>query len=1194
MQKCIDYLHRKSFNTYGVVLLTLFGFFAVVVISISGSLALDTSFHCYDKTISKTKDASLIKNINIKCSLAYQEKFLFTLPMYAMFILNFGIVFALSIIYSYLVKHRVEKFYYPTKNDGDENDEMLPSRNLGQNPRGSRECRFPTFSIYVVHLLVARIIPLLVFAIWIFYQAHFPTNFPCPLGPEMQGKGTSNLTFIDCINPIGGKSKTLVYIVATVDVCLVTLSFLELGYIAWLAFNDRDFMTDEEFCTVYLLRTRNRSRKSVNQVRDGINPDDADVFQVEDDFGGPEISMRPLEDIFVNVVIQEGREHTNAYPREFKRHEIYQCHLKTSRTVTKLTSTADIFKPTKDGEAYPRTILVIGRPGIGKSMLTKKLLHQWKRQEDEFWRGKIVILLQFRAFYEKNNVTLREMLSYGEGLSPHDFNAVYEQTLLNPTKIVLIFDGFDELSVDDELLGAKIKAINDLDEKMPVFTIFKKLLCGKLLSGVTVLTTSRPTAQRVFQKLKFNRTVEILGFFEEEIKEYVFKFCKNNTTGELIWNEIQGSPEMRSLCYIPVNSYIVCLTLKESVESDVESESQLPEGLNSNILGTITELYKRAVKVLLYRHHPEYKLKPRPNDYLISPFPKELANELVKLKEVAESGISQHKLIFEKPTDDEFRTLANSGFFYQLPDKRRNLFCFLHLTLQEFLAASKVVDDMDKVAQFLDDHVKDPKWHLVIQFVAGLVGDKIREDPKEYKSQKVFADIQKRLEEWAFLLGTTNEIALLGIKCLYELQDIDIMKSVSSKFLAEGDGKLALWHLDIAAIDSTALFMFLCNSKNLKQLVFSYCTIQDNCSYHLKLLLNTAGNTITFFNWSLGDLGDVAVKYLSEALKSENCKLVALCLDRNNIKDQDVRYLSEALKSENCKLTELYLGRNKITDQAVQYLSEALKSENCNLTELQLVRNDITHQGVKYLSETLQSENCELTALVLERNEITDQAVKYLSEALKSENCKLTELNLGDNEITDQAVKYLSEALKSENCKLVVLCLHCNNIKYEGARYLSEALKSENCKFTKLSLYGNKITDQGLGYLSEALKRDNCKLTELQLRRNEITDRGVEYLSEALNSENCELAELDLSYNEIKDQGVEYLSEALKSKNCRLIKLQLRGNKITDQGVEYLREALKSENCELTELDLSGNGIRDQAVDYMSEACKVKFAYLPN
>ena len=756
MEKCIDYLPRKSFNTYGVVLLTLFGFFAVVVISISDSLSFDTSFDCYDKTISKTKEASLIKNINIKCSLKYQEKFLFVLPTYAMFILNFGIVFALSIIYGYLVKHRVEKFDYPTRmrtsnNDGDENEDMLSSPNpedLG---------RFSTFSIYVVHLLVARIIPLLVFALWIFYPAQFPTDFSCPWRPDMQGKGASNfsvtlnsrnnLTVIDCTNPIGRKSKTLVYIVATADVCLVTLSFLELGYITWLAFNNRDFLNDETFCTVYLLRKRSRKSENqvsgfildevfLNKIRERVNDNGEEVFKLTDDFGGVKISERPLGDIYVNVVIQEGREHMNAYPRDFERDENCRRYLKAPSAVTKLTSTADIFKPTKDGEAYPRTILVVGRPGIGKTMLTKKLLHQWKGHEDEFYREKIVILLHFRTFHNTNDLTFRDMLAFGEGLSPDILEDVYKAALSNPTKTVLIFDGLDELNVDSKLLMDKIPAIDNIDEKMPVFIIWKKLLRRILLPGVTVLTTSRPTAQHVFKELKFDRTVEILGFFEEQIKEYALKFCKNNATNKLIWNQIKESDELLSFCYIPVNSFIVCLTLKESIGND-ESEY-----LHRNIPKTVTELYQRAVKVLLYRHHPVYKLKPRPSDYFISPFPNELENELMELKQVAESGIDQGELIFEKPTAEGFGDLANCGFFHQLPDKRRNLFCFLHLTLQEFLAASKVVDDMDKVVQFLDEHVKDPKWYLVIQFVAGLIGDKIKEDPKKYESH--YADIQKR------------------------------------------------------------------------------------------------------------------------------------------------------------------------------------------------------------------------------------------------------------------------------------------------------------------------------------------------------------------------------------------------------------------------------------------------------------------
>ncbi len=222
------------------------------------------------------------------------------------------------------------------------------------------------------------------------------------------------------------------------------------------------------------------------------------------------------------------------------------------------------------------------------------------------------------------------------------------------------------------------------------------------------------------------------------------------------------------------------------------------------------------------------------------------------------------------------------------------------------------------------------------------------------------------------------------------MQDSEIMKSVSSKFLAGKEGNLRLNNLNITPIDSTAMFEFLGNCKNLKRLSFYNCTIQGNysCRKMQKSLFSNPTNTVASFTWYL-NCTDEAVEYLSEALKSENCKLTELNLRSNKITDQGVEYLSEALKSENCKLTELSLGSNEITDQGVGYLSEALKSENCKLTELNLTDNKITDQGVGYLSEALKSENCKLTELNLRYNKITDQVVVYLRKAVKSENCKI-------------------------------------------------------------------------------------------------------------------------------------------------------------------------------------------------------------
>ena len=96
----------------------------------------------------------------------------------------------------------------------------------------------------------------------------------------------------------------------------------------------------------------------------------------------------------------------------------------------------------------------------------------------------------------------------------------------------------------------------------------------------------------------------------------------------------------------------------------------------------------------------------------------------------------EEKLIFY---DDEVDPgISDCGLFNKLEDKRQNIFCFLHLTIQEFLAALHVVDDMDNVESFLSEHIENPKWHLVILFVAGLIGDKFKEMESQRYSKLLY------------------------------------------------------------------------------------------------------------------------------------------------------------------------------------------------------------------------------------------------------------------------------------------------------------------------------------------------------------------------------------------------------------------------------------------------------------------------
>ena len=120
----------------------------------------------------------------------------------------------------------------------------------------------------------------------------------------------------------------------------------------------------------------------------------------------------------------------------------------------------------------------------------------------------------------------------------------------------------------------------------------------------------------------------------------------------------------------------------------------------------------------------------------------------------------ENKLIFEFKNDDEFvAELSDCGLFNKLEDKRQNNFCFLHLTIQDFLAALHVVGDMNNVESFFSEHIDDPQWYLVMQFVSGLVGDKMRELERERNELKRLTEIQnaeKRQEELCKNEGITK------------------------------------------------------------------------------------------------------------------------------------------------------------------------------------------------------------------------------------------------------------------------------------------------------------------------------------------------------------------------------------------------------------------------------------------------------
>ena len=743
MEKYLKFLPKKSYNKFGYILLVSFALIGTVVIAAATALDSKATLQCNpDENLAS--DFSTKSYIETHCGLKYSQKFQSSLPLYILIIMNFGVVLLLSIFYAWLVKDRVEIFADPsgtTGNGAEVEAQPLPSiSKLASDPMAfQRNGRYTVFTIYTMHLIVCCIVPLVVFSTMLLKSSNFPVQFPCswqihtrstPNANSTQSEAR-NFSIVDCTYPMGHESENVSAAVVAINLFLVAVAFFELAYLFRSSWNDWTFLTDIEFCCVYLLRKRKRIGKVIEKIRENMSED---IFKLHDDFGEERYSRRKLKDMYINVIIQEGREKSLPSRRKFKnRHVTYEAYFELPANAYTITRAQDLFKPMSAHQ--PRTILVVGRPGIGKTLLTKKLLYQWMKQKCDFWHDKIVLVIRFREFNEtEGRTSLHEMLqrhSCGFNMSYTDCNHIHEYICLVPNKAVLIFDGLDELKVDDEALAAEI-AIKSHSEVAHELQIYMKLVKGKLLPGVTVLTTSRPTAEHIYLNLEFDREVEVIGFHEAQIKKYVEKFCCDEQKSSNIWDLIKQSPELLGLCYIPVNAYIVCLTLTESIEPEDEKNKENFDEQSSKAPRTITELYKRAINILMFRHHSRYKNKPIPKSYIVGQLPEQFEKDLNKLKEIAMQGMIENKLIYEFRNDDEFvAELSNCGLFNKLEDKRQNIFCFLHLTIQEFLAALHVVDDMNNIESFLCEHINDPRWHLVIQFVSGLVGDKMRVPEKE-------------------------------------------------------------------------------------------------------------------------------------------------------------------------------------------------------------------------------------------------------------------------------------------------------------------------------------------------------------------------------------------------------------------------------------------------------------------------------
>ena len=870
-------------------------------------------------------------------------------------------------------------------------------------------------------------------------------------------------------------------------------------------------LPDLESFFIFSLLGESQLQEFIQRLKDIVISNTGHVTDLQQPFRrnpgeGPPAKDFTVDEIFVNVVICEGRASYNFPADRWEQLKVYPMAIAEQ---TNPSRPQDIF------DSCHRNVLAVGRPGIGKTLLCTRLLRFWASDDTKIQsQCEVAFLLKFRHLNSEPDLNLRELLTRAETLECLE-DELWQYIKDNPSKVLLIFDGLDEFSSSPGIARDDSRFNNTEEVRMPMGCLYKKIASGKLLQGCTLLTTVRPTAVEDVRELQFDRTVEITGFTFEQVEEFVEKFTKDDDSGklkEIIWQHISTNINLFSLCYIPVNCFIICHCLLQLINISSDAEHKLPV--------KITEIYSISVKIFFYKHsRGKYSCsKTDLGCYMYKRFDElQPENDEVfkKLGKIAFNGIESGTLVFES---HDVSGLEDCGLLHRLPDMKprkltqpsRAQYCFTHLTVQEFFAAKRLTDTLpkDKLQRFVADHIRVGTWKVVMQFVAGLLEPDTRQ---RTTNSEIFTHLLpekvKRTDRsdliWWPCSKEDKVLALDVCKCLYEFDGEQEKVKIQSKGAEIGFNAVDFSTTRVVPIDCPAVMDF----------------VRDANVISLRIHVN-----------NVGPLGCKEIQY---SLKDVNCKLTQLVLGGNEIGDQGAAHLSDALKDVNCKLTQLDLRVNQIGDRGAAHLSDALKDVNCKLAQLNLVSNEIGDQGAAHLSDALKDVNCKLTQLNLYRNQIKDQGAAHLSDALKDVNCKLTKLDLGVNQIGDRGAAHLRDALKDVNCKLAQLNLVSNKIGDEGAAHLSDALKDVNCKLTQLNLDRNQIGDQGAAHLSDALKDVNCKLTQLNLGFNQIGDQGAAHLSDALKDVNCKLTQLDLRFNQIGDQGAAHLRDAPKDVNCK-------------------------------------------------------------